>query len=124
MSSINEIFEDYYRKWKAAIQKDEVTLSSRSEDYINNPDFEAIVDLGPEAVPYILAKLQTDEDAHFLVYALERITNKKFTNDELAAARERYGAPLGNQGLAAMWQEWWDKQRSSDEGSSFTDSKI
>lgn len=114
MKNIDEVFEDYYQKWKSYTQSGTVALSSSDEDYINNPHFQAIVDLGENAVPYIIQKFQTDENAHFLIHALERITHKRFTPTEIAAAQARFGIPLGNQGFAAMWQEWWKKQTSRE----------
>ena len=114
MKNIAEAFEDYYQTWKSFTQSDDVVLSSFSEEYINNPHFQAMVDLGPEAVPDIIQKLQTDESAHFLIHALERITHKRFTPAEMATAQARYGAPLGNQGCAAMWQDWWNKQHAGE----------
>jgi hypothetical protein len=107
MKSSAETFEDYYQRWKSFIENDAISLSSRDDDYINIPQFQAIVDLGPEAVPHIIEKLQTDEGAHFLIHALERITHKRFTPKEVKAAQARYGETLGNQGLAAMWVDWW-----------------
>jgi hypothetical protein len=114
MTDLAKEFEKHYQAWKSFVDSDEVALSSFSKDYIKNPHFEAIVKLGPEVVPNILDKLRTDETAHFLVHALERITKKSFTREEMIAGEERYGSPLGNQGLAAMWQDWWRQQQSGE----------
>jgi hypothetical protein len=111
MKDAAEIFEDHYQRWKSFCQSEAVRLESSDEAYINNAHFEAMVDMGEEAVPGMIEKLRSDEAAHFLVRALERITNKRFTQEEIEAARSRYGAPLGNQGYAAMWVDWWDRQR-------------
>lgn len=109
MQNIAEAFEDHYQKWKSFIANDAVSLSSADEDYLRNPHFEAIVNLGPGSVPYILEKLQTDDSAHFLVHALERITGKRFAPAEIEAARASPGSPLGNQGLVKLWQDWWQQ---------------
>ncbi len=114
MNDIAETFGNYYQRWKSFTQNGAISLSSRDDDYINNPHFQAIVDLGPEAVPHIIEKLGTDEDAHFLIHALERITNKRFTPNEVKAAQARYGETLGNQGFAAMWKDWWNKGHSGE----------
>jgi hypothetical protein len=66
--------------------------------------------MGEAAVPHIIAKLQTDEGAHFLIHALERITNHRFTPEEVEAAQRRYGKPLGNQGYARLWTDWWNQK--------------
>ena len=67
--------------------------------------------MGEEALPYIFEKLDTDEDAHFLIHALNKITNKRFTIEEINAAKAHYGSILGNQGYAVMWRTWWDEQK-------------
>ncbi len=113
------IFEDHYQKWKSFCQSDEVMLSSSDDDYIDNEHFRAIVNMGEEAVPHIIEKLQTDADAHFLIHALRRITGRQFTTAEIEAAQSRYGAPMGNQGYAAIWVDWWKRrQRGAEEASS------
>jgi hypothetical protein len=114
MKNIAAEFERHYQDWKTFIASGDLVLSSISEDYTNNPHFQAIVDLGPDAVPYIIEKFDTDEEAHFLIHALERITNKRFTSSEVEAAQARYGETLGNQGFAAMWKDWWIKKHSGE----------
>ena len=104
------VFENRYQQWRSFCQSGTTRLSSISDPYINNSYFQAIVDIGDEAVPYIIEKLQTDEDAHFLIHALERITKKRFTPEEIRVAQTLYGTPLGNQGYAVMWRDWWTKQ--------------
>jgi hypothetical protein len=115
MKTLAEIFEDHYQNWKSFIRNDAVFVSSLDEDYINNHHFQAIVDLGEAALPYIVEKLRTDEDAHFLIHAMEQITHKRFTPSEIAAAQASFGSPLGNQGFAAMWVDWWSKQSGKAE---------
>lgn len=116
MKTSAEVFEEYYQQWQSFSQSEAVVLSSRAEDYLDSAPFQAIVEMGEAAVPYIIEKLQSDESAHFLIHALERITQKRFTPAEIAAAGSRYGTPLGNQGFAALWCEWWDKQHSEKPG--------
>jgi hypothetical protein len=109
-------FENHYQKWRTYCRSDAVALSSSDDAYVNNPHFQAMVDMGEDAVPYIMQKLRTDEDAHFLIHALERITNKRFTPEEIEEAKVRYGTPLGNQGYAAMWLDWWNQQQLGKDG--------
>ncbi len=111
MRSTAATFEDYYKKWKSFIQSESVALMSSDDAYVNNPHFQEMVDMGEEALPYIIEKIETDEEAHFLIHALERITNKQFTPEEIEAGKARYGRPLGNQGYAAMWLDWWNEQQ-------------
>ena len=75
MPGMDSLFEARYQQWKSFISTGTLSLSSFTDDYINNEPFQAIVDLGPEAIPFIIQKMKTDEDAHFLVHALERIRN-------------------------------------------------
>jgi hypothetical protein len=75
MHGMDELFEERYQQWKSFINAGTLSLSSSSDDYVNNEQFQSIVALGPEAIPFIIQKMKTDEDAHFLVHALERITN-------------------------------------------------
>jgi hypothetical protein len=107
MESTAERFEELFRRWMSVSRTDARSLISSDQAYTENPEFEAIVSMGEAAVPYIIAKLEADADAHFLIHALERITSKRFTRDEIEAAEPRYGKPLGNQGYARMWIDWW-----------------
>jgi hypothetical protein len=100
-------FEKLYQRWNASSETGVRSLSSADSSYTETPEFEAIVNMGETAVPYIIAKLETDADAHFLIHALERLTNKRFTQEEIEAAQRRYGKPFGNQGYARMWIDWW-----------------
>lgn len=118
MKDTRNEFENYYKQWKTFCQSNAVALMSSDDAYVNNPHFQAIVDMGEQALPYLFEKLQTDEDAHFLIHALERITNKQFTPEEIEVGQARYGAPLGNQGYAAMWQDWWNEQQAGKQGKS------
>jgi len=113
MDAHRERFEQYYRKWKTHIQDDEIALSSSDDAYIQNPPYRAMVAMGWDAVPHIIEKLRTDEDAHFLIHALKEITGKQFMEDDIKAARAQYGRPLGNQAYAAMWIEWWNERQGS-----------
>lgn len=111
MKNTAAVFENHYQKWKSFIRSKPIALMSSDDAYVNNSHFQAIVDMGKEILPYIVEKLETDEEAHFLIHALERITNKRFTPEEIEAGKARYGEPLGNQGYAAMWLDWWDEQQ-------------
>ena len=91
------------------------SLSSSDVDYASNPEFEAIVDMGEVAIPFIIEKLRIDDSAHFLIHALEKIMGKRFTRNEIEAGERRHGAPLGDQGFAAMWEEWWSRRRGANE---------
>jgi hypothetical protein len=111
MNDLAGDFEDRYEKWRSFCQSALVQLSSSSEAYVNNPYFEAIVSLGKAAVPYIMAKLETDEYGHFLVHALSKISGHLFPPGMIATTTEAYpGSTLGNQAQAKMWIDWWARE--------------
>jgi hypothetical protein len=103
-------FERAYREWKAYCARPEIAEHSSDAEYINNPKFQAIVELGTEVVPLIISKLKEDPEAHFLIHATERITRKRFSREETDEAKKRFGSPLGNQGYARMWIDWWETE--------------
>lgn len=111
MTSTRDDFEQAYRRWRAAASAPARARLSSSAAVAEGPELDAIVALGPPAVPRILEAMERDPDAHFLVLALERITGRRPGEDELASARARFGAPLGNQQLAVLWREWWDARQ-------------
>lgn len=106
------IFENYYQQWKAFCQSDLIVLSSSDDVYINNPHFKSIVNMGEEVVPFLMEKLQTDGEAHFLIHALAQITNHQFTSEEIKSVQANYGTPIGNQAYSKLWLSWWDQQQS------------
>jgi hypothetical protein len=115
MTTTADQFEERYARWKAFVESHADPLSSSDADSIRNPEFDAMVALGEPSIPHILRKLRTDDGAHFLVHALERITGHQFAEEDVRAAQRRHGAPLGNQGYAEMWQEWWRGRGGADE---------
>jgi hypothetical protein len=68
-----ERFEALFQQWKK-----ETLLSSSGSEITNHPAYQAIIDLGPSVVPFILIKLQ--EDPQHLFYALFKITGENPVN--------------------------------------------
>ena len=68
-----ERFEALFQQWKK-----ETLLSSSGFEITNHPAYQAIIDLGPSVVPFILIKLQ--EDPQHLFYALFKITGENPVN--------------------------------------------
>ena len=106
--AVGEQFEQLYRAWSNDVQHNMNPYSSSDRDYIQSPHFDAIVDLGSEALPFIMEKLRWDEHAHFLIHALARITGKHFSPEEVAASRSPADGPIGNQAIVQLWLSWWD----------------
>ena len=105
---LNESFEKAYRKWRSYCEQPILSEQSSDLPYINNSPFRDIIALGQEAIPLIVAKMKNDRNAHFLIHALRQITGKAFSSEEIETAKQKYGAPLGNQGYAQMWIDWWE----------------
>ena len=117
MDASHQEFEQRYRAWKAYIQDDEIALSSSDQAYIHNPPYRAIVEMGWEAVPLIIEKLKTDEEAHFLIHALREITQERRVDADLEANQAPSNKPRGNQAYAEKWIAWWDERRASTDDS-------
>ena len=111
------LFEQYYGEWKSYIHSPHVSEVSSDTAYIDNEYFRKITDLGEQALPYIIEKLKKDPDAHFLIHAMEKITGRGFSQSEVEEGIRKYGSPLGNQGLAKMWIDWWEKEGKTDQKS-------
>jgi hypothetical protein len=111
MQSIRDRFEALYREWKEQVDSGSVSLSSSDDTYVSLPAFRAMVALGEAAIPYMIEKLRTDEDAHFLIHALAEITGERPRPPAPGAGVDR---PLGNQATAAAWVAWWDERDAGD----------
>jgi hypothetical protein len=104
-------FEERYARWKRAVQA--ASLSSDDAAYVDTPEFRALIDLGPEAVPLMVAKMESgDPAAHFLVHALPRLAPGGPGAAELDEARRAKGGPLGDQDEARLWVRWWHARRA------------
>lgn len=114
--TVGERFEQLYREWLSYVRQSLISYSSADRDYIQNPHFDAIVDLGSDALPFIMEKLRSDDEAHFLIHALARITGKNFSRKELEAHRSPADGPSGNQTFVQLWLSWWDSQQRQDKG--------
>lgn len=70
---ILERFAEVYERWKKRVSQPDIALKSNPKYYVNIPEFDAIVELGQQALPLILAELASGE--FWLNYAMERITS-------------------------------------------------
>lgn len=103
-------FEQLYSEWSTYVRNMR-SYSSSDDDFVQNRYFDAIVALGSDALPFIMAKLKSDEYAHFLIHALTRITGKHFSLEELDAYRTLADGPSGNQAMVEVWLSWWVAQQ-------------
>jgi len=109
-SKIEKQFEEYYNRWKSFINNTDISEYSSDSEYVDNKYFNKIISLGEQALPYIVEKMKEDPEAHFLIHAMEKITGKRLSKKEIVEGIEKYGSPLGNQGFAKIWIEWWGKR--------------
>lgn len=107
----SEHFDLLYREWRDYVERSVSPYSSSDRNYIQNPHFDAIVDLGSDALPFIMEKLRSDENAHFLIHALVRITGKNFSLKELKGCRPLADGRIGNQTFVQLWLSWWDSKQ-------------
>jgi hypothetical protein len=112
MQSIRDGFEALYREWKEQVDSGSVSLSSSDDAYVAVPAFRAMVALDQAAIPFMIEKLRTDEDAHFLIHALAEITGER--PPPPARADRAAEGPLGNRAQAAAWVAWWDERHAGD----------
>ncbi|MBK8565570.1 MAG: hypothetical protein IPN76_20045 [Saprospiraceae bacterium] len=69
VKQVADRFELLFQQWKQ-----ETLFSSSGSEITNHPAYQAIIELGPSVVPFILIKLQ--EDPQHLFYALFKITGE------------------------------------------------
>jgi hypothetical protein len=60
-SFMEDRFEALYAQWKKAVRDSRIALSSVSEDFTSMREYVAMSDLGIDALPYILAKIEEGE---------------------------------------------------------------
>lgn len=70
------IFESRYQAWKESARP-AALLQSTARGRVDTPEFQAIVDLGPLALPHIAAKMESDATADILWHAIRRIAKVK-----------------------------------------------
>ena len=109
MQSIRDRFEALYREWKQQVDTGSASLSSDDDAYVALPAFRAMAELGTAAIPSMIEKLRTDEDAHFLIHALAEITGERPRPPVPGTGAD---GPLGNRATAAAWVAWWDERNS------------
>lgn len=66
-------FESRYVAWKTRVSGNSAYLQSTARAYVDNPEFRAIVGLGPSVIPYIVTKMESDAKSEVLWHAIRRI---------------------------------------------------
>jgi hypothetical protein len=71
-------FNARYKAWEKYISYPSIEILSTSTSRTDNPFFDAIVELGPPALPFIVAKIEKDSPPRWLSAAVTRITKVRF----------------------------------------------
>jgi hypothetical protein len=101
-SDIKDAFESAFQEWQRDIQNPEIQLLSSLDARTMLASYRAIIDLGPEALPFLFEKLQK---GHFyLNEAIAEITRVNLRND--------YPDDIGEQKLSEHWLEWWKRHQT------------
>ena len=86
-------FEMHYNRWKY-----NNAYQSNIDQVINDPDFQSIIEMKDNAIPFILEKIA--DQPSYLVWALNLITNKKISNNPNLTISES----------CKRWIKWGEKQ--------------
>ncbi len=95
MRTEETIFKEHAQIWK-----EETKYSSITTRVIEHPSYQAIINMGVQAVPYILKEIQNGEVDYDWHYALVKLTSE----DPVVAGRDTL-AQINND-----WLEWGKKK--------------
>lgn len=101
---VKEKFDVLFAEWKKAIQDPKILFSSRPQDYINNGPYREIVELGRDALPFIIEKLE--QGVFFLNQAVTEITGIKM--ERIIDKERRFPS---EQEKSRLLVKWWVSQR-------------
>lgn len=94
-------FEDRYQIWRTWVN-DHPYLST----YTECEEFQAIVELGPRVLPWLVEKIEGNADDFHLEVAIQRIAKRRFDRTEWPEGK------LGDAKTAAgMYMHWWKEGR-------------
>jgi hypothetical protein len=97
IDSINKgAFQKYYRRWRK-----ETKCFSSTRAVLENGNYQAIIDMGWDAVPHIIDRLR--KKSAYLFGALERITGEYPVRPEHAGDVSK---------MASDWIEWYNKKET------------
>ena len=98
---VRDTFENRYQVWRAW-----VTAHPALSTYTTSQEFQAIVELGPSAIPFLVEKIEKNPEDFHLEVAIHRIAKKRF--DKTEWPQEKLGDAKT---AAAMYVEWWKEGR-------------
>lgn len=74
---VTQGFDAKYLAWRKFVNRPEVLVQSTAQASIENAYFDALVAIGPSALPLIAAKIEEDPSATVLWHAIEKIAKIK-----------------------------------------------
>lgn len=96
-----EEFLSAFKEWTNESDTNSLRLDSNPTHFQNLESFQRIIDLGKEAMPFIIEKLR---EGHFLLnHAMGEITHIDIIN--LRRSRMDF---LSEQAISNLWIEWWE----------------
>lgn len=106
--------EQQYRKahqaWREHINADpNCHDKANATPFIDNPPFKAIVDLGENALPFLIRDLEKSEEKdsdHLLHFAVQRITKL-----DVARLYPNNTLPMSDRDRSRLWVRWWRDKR-------------
>lgn len=102
---VEEKFYEYFNKWIKDLDKNIVNINSNSETYRESIYYEKMIELGKDALPFIIEKL---DDGHFLLnHAISEITKLNFSD-----LTELITATLSEQEISTLWIDWWNENQA------------
>jgi len=100
---VKKRFDALIEEWKKAVQDPAVRMSSRPKDYTDNEAYREIVQMGEDALPFIIEKLE--EGVFLLNQAALDIAGLRM--DDLVKENRKF---LGERQKSAAIVEWWKSQ--------------
>lgn len=96
-----EEFQSAFKEWADESDTNTLRLDSNPTHFQNLESFQRIIDLGKEAIPFIIEKLR---EGHFLLnHAMEEITHIDII--DLRQSRTDF---LSEQSISDLWIGWWE----------------
>lgn len=86
MSAVDDhraIFDNYYTKWE-----EETAIMSRGDEIFSDPNYQAIVAMGKDAIPFIKEKIRKQPDP--IVNALNEITGETIRDRSIMSRRKGF----------------------------------
>jgi hypothetical protein len=100
-------FEAKYQAWLVHIRTPEVLLSGSGRPYVDCPEFQAIVEMGPPVLPLLFTKAHQDPKNEGWMYAaVARIAHCHFDSVEHAVAWWRNGSRETSTKSAELIARW------------------